>query len=110
MLVVAANLVGFVLTYDLAVSRWLGGNRDDKEKAGVRAYQVYYRGSPYGIITREGFDHLLSQGLLKRQRTVELIEGFKQKARAQGVEIRLLKNRDGSQTLIKVEVAEEASA
>jgi hypothetical protein len=38
-----------------------------------------------------------------RQRTVELVEDFKQKAREQGLGIRLLKKRDGSQTLIKVE-------
>ena len=103
LLVVAANLIGFALTYDLAISRWLGGNREGKEKAGVRVYLVYYRGSPYGIITKEGFDLLLSEGLLMRQRTVELVEDFKQKAREQGLGIRLLKKRDGSQTLIKVE-------
>ena len=103
LMVVVGNMIGFALTYDLALSRGLGGKREGQEQAGVRVYTVYYRGSPYGIITKEGFDLLLGQGLLMRQRTVELVEDFKQKAREQGLGIRLLKKRDGSQTLIKVE-------
>ena len=104
--VVATNFLGFALTYKLRFGKAAGDAGD--EKASVRAYLVYYRGSPYGMITREGFDGLLQYGLLKRQRTVELVEDFKRSAREQGVGIRLLKNRDGSQTLIKVDTPEDA--
>jgi hypothetical protein len=64
---------------------------------------VYYRGRPFGVIAREGFDVLISHDLLKRQHTVELVEDFQAKSRQAGIEITLLRNRDGSQTLIQVE-------
>ncbi len=104
--VVAANFLGFALTYKLRFGREAGDGGD--EQASVKAYLVYYRGSPYAMITREGFDGLLQYGLLKRQRTVELVEDFKRSAREQGVGIRLLKSRDGKQTLIKVDTPEGA--
>ena len=66
-------------------------------------YQIYYEGDPFGIIAKADFDRLLEHGLLKRQRTVELVEDYPRKARELGLKIQLLKNRDGSQTLVKVE-------
>ena len=65
---------------------------------------MYYQGRPYGLITREGFNQLMQFELLKKQRTVELVENFQQQARRQGVEVVCYKNPDRSQTLIKVEV------
>lgn len=98
---VLVNLVGFALTFDFRREAGEGGV--DEGGTQVRAYQVYYQGTPYGIVTKEGFDTLLQYGLLKRQRTVELIVDFKQKAREQGVALSLLRNREGKQTLIRVE-------
>ena len=77
---------------------------EEAEEEGVRAYQVYYQGKPYGVVTREGFGHLMQYELLKKQRTVELVDDYQQQARKQGVKVVLLQNRDGGQTLIKVEV------
>ena len=103
--VVFANLAGFVLTFSLA--RDESGNAEpEPADSGVRAYQVYYEGQPYGVVTKEGFDRLMAFELLKKQRTVELISNFKDRARAQGVNVVLLQNRDGSQKLLKVETPE----
>ena len=102
--VVLANGVGFGLTY--SYTREEENEEEEAEVAGVRAYQVYYQGRPHGVITKEGFDQLMQFELLKKQRTVELVENYQQQARRQGVEVVLLQNRDGSQTLIKLEVSE----
>ena len=56
------------------------------------------------MITREGFDQLMQFELLKKQPTIELIENYQQQARLQGMQVVCYKNRDRSQTLIKVEV------
>jgi hypothetical protein len=101
LIVVVANFIGFVLTHDLRLKR--GGKEEKSEGTTLRAYQVYYRGRPFGVIAREGFDVLISHDLLKRQHTVELVEDFQAKSRQAGIEITLLRNRDGSQTLIQVE-------
>lgn len=99
--VVAANFAAYALTYDLHLGR--GSRPDETESAHtVRAYQVYYRGEPYGLIAKEGIDLLLAHKLLKRQHTVELVEDFKAQARRLGVGITLLRSRDGQQTLIRV--------
>lgn len=99
--VVAANFAAYALTYDVRLKRGGDGVGADPPPA-VRAYQVYYRGQPYGLIAREGIDLLLAHKLLKRQHTVELVEDFKAQARRQGVGITLLRSRDGQQTLIRV--------
>ena len=98
--VVVANFIGFLLTHDLRLKK----SGKDEKSAGttLRAYQVYYRGRPFGVISREGFDLLIAHDLLKRQHTVELVEDFKAKSKQAGVEIVLLSNRDGTQTLIQV--------
>lgn len=105
--VVVVNFAGFLLTYDIS-SRRRDGEEADSGGTTLRAYQVYYRGRPFGVITREGFDILMGHDLLKRQRTVELVEDFQTKSRQAGVEISLLRSRDGAQTLIQVEGPEEA--
>ena len=105
--VVLANVVGFILTFSRERSRARGERREEPENQGVRTYQVYYRGEPFGLVTKEGFDRLLRFGLLKKQRTVELVDDYPQQARQQGVQILVLQNRDGSQTLLKVEQPEE---
>ena len=104
--VVVANFVGFLLTYEISSRRRKG----DEAEGGttLRAYQVYYRSRPFGVVSREGFDVLIGHDLLKRQRTVELVEDFQTKSRQAGVVITLLRNRDGSQTLIQVEGPEPA--
>ena len=104
--VVLANLAGFVLTFSLAREESDKGEREPEE-TGVRAYQIYYEGQPYGVVTKEGFDCLMAFELLKKQRTVELISNYKDRARAQGVNVVLLQNRDGSQRLLKVETPEQ---
>ncbi|MCC7265404.1 MAG: hypothetical protein IT369_23105 [Candidatus Latescibacteria bacterium] len=73
------------------------------EEAGMKVYQIYYQGEVLGLITREGIDRLLAAQLLKRQRTVELIDEYRARAREQGVAIRLLKNPASGQVLVKVE-------
>ncbi len=99
--VVVANFIGFVLTHDLRLKR--GTEEEKSEGTTLRAYQVYYRGQPFGVIAREGFDLLIAHDLLKHQHTVELVEDFQAKSRQARVEITLLRNRDGTQTLIQVE-------
>ena len=100
--VVLANGVGFALTYSYAREEISG--KKEIASTELRAYKVYYQGRPYGVITREGFDQLMQFELLKKQPTVELIENYQQQARLQGVQVVCYKNRDRSQTLIKVEV------
>jgi hypothetical protein len=100
--VVAANFIGFVLTHDLRFRR-ASSEEEKSEGTTLRAYQVYYRGRPFGVIAREGFDVLMEHDLLKRQHNVELVEDFQTKSRQAGVEITLLRNREGTQTLIQVE-------
>ena len=102
--VVLANGVGFVLTYSRVGEKDGQEQEQEAEEEGVRAYQVYYQGKPYGVVTREGFGHLMEYELVKKQRTVELVDDYQQQARKQGVKVVLLQNQDGSQTLIKVEV------
>ena len=104
--VVLANLTGFVLTFGFA--RDYAENGAEEEDTGVRAYQVYYEGRPYGVVTKEGFDRLMAFDLLKKQRTVELVPDFKERAREQGVGVMLLQNRDGSQKLLRVEAPQES--
>ena len=105
--VVMANLVGLAMTFQLREKNGVEASNNEGHPA-VRAYQVYFQGSRYGLVTKEGFDKLLSYGLLKRQRTVELDEDFQRKARQQGLSIDLVQNRDGSQTLIRVEVSDRS--
>jgi hypothetical protein len=69
----------------------------------VRAYQIYYHGRAYALITKEGIDMLLAHKPLKRQHTVELVEDFQTQAQSQGLGITLLRNKDGSQMLLRVE-------
>jgi len=99
--VVVANLIGWALTY---------GREGKKEPSipkdavrSVRAYTIYYQGKPLGIVTKDGFEKLAALKLLRKQRTVELVENYKELARGQGARVLLLENQDRSQTLIKVE-------
>jgi hypothetical protein len=69
----------------------------------MKVYQIYYQGEVLGLITKEGIDRLLAGQLLKAQRTVELIDEYRARAREQGVAIRLLKNPTSGQVLVKVE-------
>jgi hypothetical protein len=96
--VVLANALGYALTY----SRQRKEGEERLERGGVRTYVVYYQGAPYGLVTREGFERLMAHQLLKRQRTVELVEDFQAQARRQGVQIQLFRNKEGTQTLIRV--------
>lgn len=99
--VVLANLLGWALTY----SREAKKKQVAEEQAvrSVRAYTIYYQGKPLGIVTKEGFEKLALLKLLRKQRTVELVENYKELARSQGARVLLLQNPDRSQTLIKVE-------
>ena len=101
---VGTNLLGFALTYSLPEKT---RREPEDERSAVRTYQVYYQGQPLAIMTREGFELLRQYKLLKKQRTVELIDNYLQSARQQGVIVQLLQNEDRSRTLIKVEVPEE---
>lgn len=102
--VVAANFTGYALTYDRSRSHTAGGAAQEKPAgATVRAYQLYFRGKPYALITKEGIDLLLAHKLLKRQHTVELVEDFQTQAQRAGVDIRLLRNKaDGKTMLMRV--------
>lgn len=97
---VGANAVGWILT-----CRWQGG-RPEEKVGGKRAYQLYYQGEPYGLITRETFAQLARHELLKKQRTVELVDDYQERARQQGIEVQRLANKEGTQILIKVAVRE----
>lgn len=106
--VALADLIGYALTYDLGLLGLLGfskgsGAGGGEEPVRTRVYQLYREGVRWGMVSRADFDRLLAHGLLKKQRTVELVDDYRQKAREEGVTIHVLKNRDRSQTLIKVE-------
>lgn len=99
------NILGGVLT--LVRGRWIRRtqNLDSQvggEGPGVRVYTVYYDGKPLGLVTRGAFDKLAELGLLKKQRTVELVDDYPRRARGQGATVQLLKSKDGTQTLIGV--------
>ena len=102
LVVVIANFVGYALTYELGLLSGRSGS-EDGDAAQLRTYQVYFEGARFGLVSKEGFDVLLELGLLKRQRTVELVDDYKRQAREKGVGIRILRSRDGTQTLLKVE-------
>ncbi len=104
--VVLANLAGFLLTFNFAREPRAEGE-EEAAAGGVRAYNVYYEGRPLGVVTKEGFDRLMAFGLLKKQRTVELITDYREKAREQGVNVVLLQNREGTQKLLKVEMPDQ---
>ena len=106
--VVAANAVGYVLSLD---HRWGTGTRGqpDEQLQKLRSYQVYFRGQPFAVITRDSFNQLMELKLLKRQRTLELVDDYQQQARKQGAQVLLLTNEDGSKKLLKVEVPETDS-
>jgi len=99
--VVIANFVGYALTYELKARSSKNNGGDDDDPARVRTYQVYLEGARFGLVSKEGFDVLLELGLLKRQRTVELVDDYKRQAREKGVGIRILRSRDGTQTLLR---------
>ncbi len=100
--VVVTNFLGYGLTYDFGRQGATG--EEAAQPATVRAYQIYYRGKKYALISKEGIDVLLAHKLLKRQHTVELIEGFQSEAQRQGVGIRLLRSKaDGQSMLLRVE-------
>ena len=80
-----------------------GGEDVAEEGRGVRAYVLYYLGKKLGVVTRAGFEQLQSNDLLKKQRTVELVDDYQQRARRQGLEVLVYENKDGSQRLVKVE-------
>ncbi len=93
----------------LSLIRWsatgkgrAAGPASAPEEPGRKVYQIYYQGEVLGLITKEGIDQLLAGQLLKRQRTVELVDEYRARAREQGVEIRLLKNPASGQVLVKV--------
>ncbi|MEW6751137.1 MAG: hypothetical protein AB1505_09170 [Candidatus Latescibacterota bacterium] len=103
---VALNVLGWLLT----VARNRPERASDPGEGrgrGIRTYRVYFQGEPFGLVTRADFEHLTQCGLLKRQRTVELVDDYPEQARRQGRRVQLLRNRDGSQTLIKVEALED---
>ncbi len=102
--VVLANFIGFGLTYTRERRQGEEGDGDGEgEDRSVRAYVVYLQGKPLGMVTREGFEQLLSNDLLKKQRTVELLDDYQEKARRQGLQVMIYQNKDGSQRLIKIE-------
>lgn len=70
---------------------------------GVRTYRVYLQGEPFGLVTRGVFEQFSQGGLLKKQRTVELVDDYQEQARLRGLRVVLLRSRDGSQTLISLE-------
>jgi hypothetical protein len=100
--VVLANLIGFGLTYTRERRQGEEGDGDGEDRS-VRAYAVYFQGKQLGMVTREGFEQLLSNDLLKKQRTVELLDDYQEKARRQGLKVMIYQNKDGSQRLIKIE-------
>ena len=99
--VVLANLIGLGLTYTW--DRRRGEDQEVTEDRSVRAYAVYFQGKQMGMVTREGFEQLLANDLLKKQRTVELIDDYQEKARRQGLKVMIYQNKDGSQRLIRIE-------
>ena len=106
MAVALANLIGLALTYTGAPRRGAESATEGEDRS-VRAYAVYFQGERLGMVTREGFEQLLANDLLKKQRTVELVDDYKERARRGGLSVMIYQNKDGSQRLIKVEVPEE---
>lgn len=100
--VVVANFAGYALTYHWG-RKGASGLEEPAPRKKVRAYQIYYHGRAYALITKEGIDMLLAHKPLKRQHTVELVEDFQTQAQSQGLGITLLRNKDGSQMLLRVE-------
>tara|TARA_B110000438_G_C15556308_1_gene539184 strand:- start:53 stop:589 length:537 start_codon:yes stop_codon:yes gene_type:complete len=100
--VVLANLIGFGLTYTRERRQGEEGHGDGEDRS-VRAYAVYFQGKQLGMVTRAGFEQLLSNDLLKKQQTVELLDDYQEKARRQGLKVMIYQNKDGSQRLIKIE-------
>lgn len=100
--VVVANFAGYALTYQWG-RKGASGPEEPAPRKTVRAYQIYYHGQAYALITKAGIDVLLGHKLLKRQHTVELVEDFQTQAQSQGVGITLLRSKDGSQKLLRVE-------
>ncbi len=103
-------MVTCALGLALSAGRWFPASEAETgvgvsapEPPGMKVYQIYYQGEVLGLITKEGIDRLLAGRLLKRQRTVELIDEYRARAREQGVAIRLLKNPASGQVLVKVE-------
>ncbi len=101
--VALANLIGLALTYTGAPRGADEAVAAEEEDRSVRAYAVYFQGNKMGMVTREGFEQLLANDLLKQQRTVELVDNYEERARRQGLKVLVYQNRDGSQRLIKVE-------
>lgn len=114
-LLVGACLGGVMLTsalgFALSFGRWPASpkaaagedGQPQPEPAGVKVYQIYYQGEVLGLITKEGIDRLLANQLLKRQRTVELVDEYRARAQEKGLAVRLLKNPASGQVLVKVE-------
>ena len=50
---------------------------------------------------REGFEQLMKNDLLKKQRTVELVDDYREKTRRQRLKVMIYQNKDGSQRLVK---------
>ena len=46
---------------------------------------------------------MLATDLIKKQRTVELVDDYQERAHRQGLKVMIYQNKDGSQRLIKVE-------
>ena len=101
--VILANLIGLALTYTGASKGEDEAIAEEGEGRSVRAYAVYFQGNKMGVVTRKVFEQLLANDLLKKQRTVELIDDYQERARRQGLEVLVYHNKDGSQRLIKVE-------
>ena len=88
--VVLANFIGLGLT-----CTWERGGRGEQEEEGeeaeedrsVRAYTVYFQGKKLGIVTREGFERMLATDLIKKQRTVELVDDYQERAHRQGLKV-----------------------
>ena len=108
LVVVAANAVGYILSLDRR--QGTGSSRESEDPPQkLRSYQVYFKGAPFALITRDGFNRLMELKLLKRQRTLELVDDYQKKARKQGAQVLLLTNEDGSKKLLKVEIPETDS-
>ncbi|MSR84154.1 MAG: hypothetical protein EXS58_14720 [Candidatus Latescibacteria bacterium] len=104
--VMLTSALGFALSFGRrpgASGTAAGEGQPLPEPAGMKVYQIYYQGEVLGLISREGIDRLLANQLLKRQRTVELVDKDRARAQEKGVEVRLLKNPASGQVLVKVE-------
>ncbi|MFA6108403.1 MAG: hypothetical protein WDA75_06510 [Candidatus Latescibacterota bacterium] len=104
---VGANLFGWALTFRRGSTARPDPAPEAQGGAGSRVFQLYLQGEPYGVITRETFGQLTRYGLLKKQQTVELVDDFQERAAQQGVEVQRYTNKEGTQTLIKVQVPAE---